>query len=550
MARYIITSALPYAEGIPHLGNLVGSILPADVYYRFRKMNGDEAIFICGSDQHGTPIEVQAFRLGIAPSELANQMHEQIKKALEKFECEFTFYGKTDEEHNKKTVYEIFEGLDKNGYILKVDTEMAYCNVDKRFISDTFIEGTCPYCGYTGARGDQCENCGRLLSPKELIEPHCRICNSNDIVFKKTTNLAIDLGKLQERIKGFIDKNSKNNWSKNAINHSLGYLKRGLNSREITRDLEWGFPVPYKGFEGKVFYVWFDAVIGYIGITRNWNERGYARFWKYKYTKLVQFMGKDNIEFHTLMWPGILIGSNLGYVLPHTVYAYEYLMAKGLKFSKSRGTGLNIQNAIGIMPADYWRFALMYLLPETSDSDFSIGQFVEVVNNIMNNIIGNFINRSVSLAKSVSYIVPDIREDDLDTPAVNALSKAREEISKYIAQFESIRLREALRSAIKVATIGNEYISSTEPWKLDKNSSRFAESIYVSLIIVHAVGEMLYPFAPGASGRILRMFGEASANKKGLEKGPAKGSIIKPEGETIFHKVTETELKKLEKYSD
>ena len=273
MSRIIVTSALPYVQSTIHLGNFIGSILPADIYYKFLKMSGRDAIFICGSDEHGTAIELKALKEHTTPEALADKNHREIKKLLEQYECTFTFYGSTHTEQNKAVTYEILGALNKNGYVVRVDSEQAYCEVDRRFISDRFIEGTCPNCKYGHARGDQCENCGRLLNPKDLVVPHCTICGKSEIVFKKTTNLALDLIRLQPKIKEFIEKNKGNNWTKNAVNHSLGYIKRGLKNREITRDIKWGFDVPIKGFEGKMIYVWFDAPIGYIGITKEWNEK-------------------------------------------------------------------------------------------------------------------------------------------------------------------------------------------------------------------------------------------------------------------------------------
>ncbi|MGC8587119.1 MAG: methionine--tRNA ligase [Candidatus Micrarchaeia archaeon] len=541
--KYIVTSALPYAEGMPHLGNLVGSILPADVFYKFLLMKGEDAIFICGSDEHGTPIELQAIKQKIAPEEFAESMHRQIKKALEDFECTFTYYGKTHTEQNKKVVYEIFEALDKNGYIIKVDSEQAYCNNEKRFLSDTFIEGTCPHCGYEHARGDQCENCGALLTPKELVNPHCRVCGSSDITFNKTTNLAIDLPKLQGKIKDFIERNSKNDWSKNAINHSLNYIKRGLNAREITRDLKWGFPVPVKGFEDKVFYVWFDAPIGYIGITREWSEEKWLGYWKDDSSRLVQFMGKDNIEFHALFWPGMLIGSDVGYVLPSTIYAYEYLLARGMKFSKSRGVGLNISNAIKVMEPDYWRFVLMYLLPETADSEFSVELVRSIVNGELNNVIGNFVHRTLSIAKGIG-IVPSV---ELSETAKKVIEEVKKEEEEYLDNFNHIRIREALRNVIQIAAKGNGYISSSEPWHA--KGKELDEIMYVALSIVKKIGVLIYPFTPSASARILEVFGMTGVGAPSINdaKIEAGARIMIGTPKPLFRKFTDKDAEEIEK---
>jgi methionyl-tRNA synthetase len=553
--KYIITSALPYAEGMPHLGNMVGSILPADIYYKFMKMCGEDAIFICGSDQHGTPIELQAIKKGLTPKELADSVHNKIKSSLENFGCTFTYYGKTDTEENKEVVYQIFNSLYKNGYIVEVSSELAYCKVDKRFLTDRLIEGTCPYCGYESARGDQCENCGRLLSPKELIRPHCTICGKEEIEFKQTKNLAFDMSLLQNEIEEFIKKNSKHNWSKNAINHSLNYIKRGLEKREITRDLKWGFPVPLKGFEEKVFYVWFDAVIGYIGITKEWNKEKWEEYWKGR-SKLIQFMGKDNIEFHTLMWPGILIGSKSGYILPYTIYAYEYLLANGLKFSKSKGIGLNIENALEILPSDYWRFILAELLPENGDVEISIERIMEIVNNDLNNLLGNFIHRSLSLAFSnFGNEVPLFSEDILDTKEKKMIRGIERKEKEYFRNFRSIKIREALKNVLEIASIGNSFISETEPWSLAKkedseSKARLANIVYLLLQSVYKIGNLVYPFMPDSSKKILSIFNESLPESSCVVSSLRSGSklnLSKPE--PLFKKIGEKEIELLKKFS-
>ena len=543
MVKYIITSALPYVEGIPHLGNFVGSILPADIFYKYMKMNREDAIFICGSDQHGTPIELQALRKGMEPAELAEKLHNEIKGVLEKYECSFTIYGNTNCKENENTVDEIFSALVENKYVIETESEQAYCNTDQRFLSDRFIEGTCPYCGYDQARGDQCDHCGHLLTPKELIKPHCVICGGTNIVFKKTRNLALNLPALQDEIAEFIDANKDHDWSKIAVNHSVGYLKKGLEPREITRDLKFGFKVPLKGYEDKVFYVWFDAVIGYIGITRAWSNE-WERYWKGSDTRLIQFMGKDNIEFHTLMWPGILIGSGLGFVLPYTIIAYEYLLSKGIKFSKSRGIGLNLENALGILHPDYWRFALAMLLPETSDTDFSVERLAEIINSDMNNNIGNFAHRTLTMAKGLSVARPSslCKESQEFSNRVSAL------IASYKEHFAHIQIREALHDILDIGLAGNAYISAMEPWKLKGpgNAEKLNEVVYMALDAVFRMAIMLYPFIPYSSKKLLEIFeyDEEPAIGK-AEEGIGDAHINKELVKPIFTKLSDEQIRKL-----
>ncbi len=545
--KTIITSALPYSEAMPHLGNFVGSILPADVFHRYEELAGRDSIFICGSDQHGTPIEIRALKEGVSAEHLADSVHERMKKVFESFECSFTHYGKTNSESNKKAVYEIFEALDKNGYIKEVESVMPYCNIDKRFLTDRYIEGKCPYCGFEGARGDQCDNCGRLLSPQDLIDPYCGLCHNKDIEFKKTVNLAIELDKLQPEILDFV-KMRMGAWSRNAANKTVSYLEQGLEPREITREMKWGFPVPRKGFEDKVFYVWFDAVIGYIGISMEWSEK-WKDYWKGPDTELIQFMGKDNIEFHTMMWPGILIGSGLGFVLPHTIYAYEYLTAKGLKFSKSRGVGLNMENALEITGPDYWRFALMYLAPESSDNDFTIALFVEVVNKIMNDKIGNYVHRVLTLLKNSGLKASELVEDEKSTDKVAMLTR------KYAEDFEALKMREALRELVAIADVGNETISSSRPWELIGKDGvklggedRAKEFLGGMVSIVRRMGVLMWPFAPDASSKILKRFGISEPRLSDLKK-PLKELNL--EGlEPVFSKLSDKQLKDLERFEE
>lgn len=549
MARYIVTSALPYVQSIIHLGNLIGSILPADIYYKFLEMSGEDVIFICGSDEHGAAIELRALKEKTTPQALADKNNRAIKALLEQYNLSFTIYGETHTEQNKAVVYEIFEALNKNGYITKVDSELPYCNIDKRFISDRFIEGKCPICGYEQARGDQCDSCGNLLDPKDLIKPYCTICGKSDIQFKKTTNLALDLRKLEPQIKKFIESSAKNNWSKNAVNHSLGYIKRGLKPREITRDLKYGFSVPMKGFEGKIFYVWFDAPLAYIGITRQWNEKAADAYWKGEDTKLIQFMGKDNIEPHTLIWAGMLIGSKVGYVLPTTIYAYEFLNWEGQKFSKSRGIGLDIQEALQILPSDYWRFALASMLPETADTDFTIESLKQAVDNDMNNVIGNFINRTLTLIKSnFDGKVPDGEM----LPEIEG--KMDDILLKYEQHFKKIEMREALRDVVELATVGNTLMSATEPWKLVKSKKeedlkRVSDILFTCINIVHDLGIMLYPFTPNASAKILDVFGIEPEMAELVEGLVEETKLNIDKVEPLFHRLTAKEIKDIEKHS-
>ena len=538
--RIIVTSALPYAHALPHLGNFIGSILPADAYYKYLTMEEEDAIFICGSDQHGTPIELRAIKEGIPPEQLADSVHEKIKAMLVAYGCTPTYYGKTHTEQNKESVYELYRALKKNGYITEVHDKQAYCKYDKRFLVDRDIEGTCPFCGGKKARGDQCDDCGRLLDPIMIIDPHCNICGRSEIEFRDVKNLAISLDKLQGRIEAYVNSASQNGWSKNATNKTVTFLKDGLKPRDITRNMKWGFPVPEKGFEDSVFYVWFDAVIGYIGITKEWSESRWKDYWLSGNTKLIQFMGKDNIEFHTMMFPGILLGADLGYVLPYSIRASEYLNSRSVKFSKSRGIGLNMENALTVLRAEYWRFILMYLYPESADVEFSVDAVREIVNSVMNDKIGNLVHRVLTLCWS--------------NPKLNGISASTDEtvekiVGEYKLNFSSQHIREALGNVIALASYGNEVISSSEPWKLIKDESKSSEAKRVmSLLagIVRTVGILIYPFCPGASSTVLEVFG---TEPKFSSIGEEASLNIKSQPKPLFSKFEKAEEEKLSSFS-
>ena len=521
---------------------MTGSVLPADIFYKYMKMRGEDVIYICGSDEHGTAMEIAALKKNIPVEHFSNEMHDKIKKAFEDFEFTFTYYGKTHTDQNQDVTYSIYNALSSNGYIIEIDGEHAYCKVDQRYIPDRFIEGKCPHCGEYAARGDQCDNCGRLLKPKDIIDPHCVICNKKEIIFLKTKNLAIDYKKLAPKILEFVKDNQKNNWSKNSVNKAISYIEEGLRPVEITRTIKWGFKVPTAGYKDQVFYVWFDAPIGYIGITKQWDDSKWMSYWLNKETKLYQFMGKDNIQFHAIHWPGMLIGSKLGYVLPYCIRASEFLIDRqGGKLSKSRGTGIPIDKAAKMFPVDYWRFVLMYIYPETSDSEFSPEIFSEIVNNILNDKIGNLVHRVFTIAKENKELIDgEPKIDDSNAGRSKAI------IEKYKEHFSNVELREALRALVALADLGNSIISAEQPWTLVKKANEednFSKIMKTLLAIVYEIGVLSYPFIPEASAKILSHFKlDKIPNLKLLEQEIEfdMGKPTKP----LFSKIKKEDLEK------
>ncbi len=493
--RYLVTSALPYIHGIPHLGNFVGSIFPADVMARFLRFKGEDVLFICGSDMHGSPLEVAAYKQGRDVRELAYENHEKIKRLMEDWLVSVDFWGHTDSEENKETTYEIFWGLYDNGYIEEEEITMPKCNSCGRYLADRWIEGKCPYCGGL-ARGDQCDDCGAILTPDIIIDPYCVYCGSHDISFVKTKHLVFRLDKLTGKLKQFYEER-KRLWPENARKVTEHYLyKEGLKPRSITRHLTFGFPVPLEGYEDQVFYVWFDAPIGYIGITRQFRE-DWEEWWKGD-TFIIHYIGKDNIFFHTLFWPGMLIGSGKGYTLPKVIASSEFLISKGVKFSKSRGVGLNLETAKELLPVEYWRYVLASLFPEHRDMEFSFDILKEKVNKELVDNISNFIYRVLKLVekKGVGSIESDEAREEVEK--VKSLAKEIEEVYMSFLGFQRVT-----SLANRLAAEGNAWLNRREPWKEEDPG----ETLAVALYYVKVLAASLYPILPKTMGRLLHDMG-------------------------------------------
>ncbi len=493
MKRKLITSALPYIHGIPHLGNIIGSVLQADVYSRFCRLRGENVLFICGSDSHGTMFEITAKKEGTTPEKLVYENHRKVKEIFRKFNLSFDYYGITDSETNRELTSYIFGKLDKNGYIKEKEVESAYCDNCKRFLSDRLIEGICPFCGGL-ARGDQCDDCGKLIDIKEIIKPHCVLCGK-PIVFKKITHLFLDLPKFEKELLDFVEKSSR--WSKLAKTETVGFLKQGLKPRAITRDATWGFKVPRKDYENKVFYVWFDAPIGYLSFTKEYcgDEKEFEDWWKNKDTELVQFMAKDNTIFHSIIFPAMLKGCRENWKVVDRLVSCGWLRTEGIKFSKSRGKGLTTEEALKKYPADYWRFVLISLYPEQNDSVFSMEILKETINNEFADIIGNFVHRVLSFCYSNYKEVPKI--DFVEDKILEETKKIYREITK---NFEECRFQEALKNIIHYGKISNAYFNNNEPWKKEEEEKK--KISFISANLVKNLAILLYPIVPKFSKQV------------------------------------------------
>lgn len=552
MVKYVTCSAWPYVNNVPHLGTMIGSLLSGDVYTRFLKLMGRDVVYVSGSDEHGSPIEVEARKRGINPKDLTDAMHSYVSKIISDWKIEFTNYTRTHSPTHIAFVREFLLKLYENGYIKKRKEVLPYCEKCGMFLADRFIEGTCPYCGYDRARGDQCDRCGRLLHPTELINPHCVFCGSTP-VYKETYHWFFDLPKLRDKLMEWLEKHP--NFEDNVKNYSLNWVKEGLKERSVTRDNKWGIPAPFPGAEGKTVYVWFEALLGYISAVKEYYDlvgepEEFKKTWLNPETRTVFFIGKDNIPFHAIIFPAMLMASGDPYPLPWQISATEYLLFQEEKFSKSRGIGVWADEALEILPADYWRFVLIRMRPETKDTSFSWSEMYRIVNTDMNDAIGNYVHRVLSFVwNRYNGVVPGPGEmDEEDKSMVEALKSYTQKTIEY---FEKIRLKQALETIIELARRGNQYLNKQAPWDKIKTDPPKAEAtLYVAVNSVRTLAILLWPVTPEASERILGMLA-LPAPKPG--DYPRAGDLVIEPGHKInkpspvFRKLPSDFLNKIDK---
>ncbi|MEM2147692.1 MAG: methionine--tRNA ligase [Candidatus Bathyarchaeia archaeon] len=550
LGKVLVTSAWPYINVTPHIGNLVGSILSADVAARYYRLKGEDVVMVSGSDEHGTPIEVEAIRLGVKPKDLTDKNHARIVELLKKWGISFDNYTRTESPVHKEFVQQHLTKIYKNGYIFTEETEMLYCENCKRFLPDRFVEGKCPYCGHAPARGDQCDACGRLLEPTTLVEPYCVICKSKPIV-KTTKHWYFDLSKFSEKLAKYINENKQ--LPTNAKNFSLNLIKEGLRPRAVTRDVGWGIPAPFPDAEGKTIYVWVEAVLGYVSATieyfRNKGDgEGWRAYWFDKDAKTLYFIGKDNIPFHTIILPALLLASHEDYNLPWNVSATEFLQFKGEKASKSLRIGIWIDEALELFPTDYWRYFLIATRPETKDSNFSWEIFAEKINSDLNDSFGNFIHRTLSFINTqFNSTIPE--PETLDTDDEQVLQKVKDKIIQVAADFEACKLQSAANEIISISRLGNQYLNSKEPWNLIKTEkAKAATTIYVAAQIVKTSAIISAPIIPFTAEELWKTLNlPGSVHKQSWEEAlkplPAGHRIGK--ARPLFRKV-EADEKKLD----
>ncbi|MFD8370478.1 methionine--tRNA ligase [Streptomyces sp. NPDC059688] len=559
MARHLITSALPYINGIKHLGNMVGSMLPADVYSRYLRQRGHDVLYICATDEHGTPAELAAKERGLPVDEFCAQAHDAQKAVYDGFALAFDYFGRSSSAENRDITQHFARRLNENGFIEERAIRQVYSPADGRFLPDRYVEGTCPHCGYDKARGDQCENCTRVLDPTDLIDPRSAISGSTDLEVRETKHLFLLQSKLQHEVEEWVARH-EDDWPQLASSIARKWLTEGLHDRAITRDLDWGVPVPADTWpelaaEGKVFYVWFDAPIEYIGATKEWADqdpenRDWKSWWYDVDTdvRYTEFMAKDNVPFHTVMFPATELGVREPWKKVDYVKAFNWLTYYGGKFSTSQKRGVFTDQALDILPADYWRYFLIANAPESDDSSFTWEHFTATVNKDLADTLGNFVNRVLSFSRK--------RFGD-DVPAGGAPGEAEaklgEEIAKLLGEYEShmesLQFRKAAAALRALWSAGNSYLEEKAPWleiKTDKDGA--ALTLRTAMNLIHLYAVVSEPFIPATSAAMRGAFALTDDTATWVTADEAKSLAAVPAGTpftvppVLFAKLTEEDL--------
>ncbi|MBZ4317940.1 methionine--tRNA ligase [Streptomyces huiliensis] len=558
MARHLITSALPYINGIKHLGNMVGSMLPADVYARYLRQTGRETLYICATDEHGTPAELAAKEAGLPVDAYCAQQHEAQKAIYDGFGLSFDYFGRSSSAQNREITQHFARQLQKNGFIEERAIRQVYSLADERFLPDRYIVGTCPHCGYDKARGDQCENCTRVLDPTDLIDARSAISGSSDLEVRETKHLFLLQSKLQGEVEAWIDEQGKD-WPVLASSIARKWLTEGLHDRSITRDLEWGVPVPADTWpelaaEGKVFYVWFDAPVEYIGATKEWAdelpaERDWKSWW-YEATdvRYTQFMGKDNVPFHTVMFPATELGTREPWKRVDYVKAFNWLNYYGGKFSTSQRRGVFTHDALEILPADYWRYFMMANAPESDDTSFSWELFSATVNKDLADVLGNFVNRVLSFSRK--------RFGD-EVPAGSEAGAAETELGRevarllaeYEAHMEEMQFRKAAQALRALWSAGNSYLETKAPWlEIKTDPDAAALTLRTAMNLIHLYAVVSEPFIPATAAAMRSAFALTGDDRTWVTQDEARSLSSVPAGTAftvppvLFAKITEEDL--------
>jgi methionyl-tRNA synthetase len=557
MARILITSALPYINGIKHLGNLAGSMLPADLYARFQRMRGHEVLYVCATDEHGTPAELAAAAAGQDVRAYCDEQHALQAEIGEAFALSFDVFGRSSSAQNRELTQHFAHVLEQNGFIEARTDKMVYSPTDGRFLPDRYVEGTCPVCGFDKARGDQCDNCGSLLDPVELIEPYSTISGARDLEVRETEHLYLRQAALADDIRAWVD--SKADWP--ALTRSIAYkhLDEGLIDRGITRDLSWGVPVAYEGvarpgFEDKVFYVWFDAPIEYIGATREWadaNGGDWRRWWRLdagaQDVRYLQFMGKDNVAFHAVSFPATILGSREPWKTVDYLKSFNWLNWYGGKFSTSQGRGVFMDQALGLLPADCWRWYLLANCPEGSDTAFTWEQFASAVNKDLADVLGNFVNRILKFCET--RFDGRVPEGGADGPLE---AKLKADLGRRLGEltdaFEAIEVRKSAQAVRAIWVLGNEYLAEAAPWTAVKTDrERAGVGVRTALNLAALMARLSAPFIPASAAVIAGALGQPAPTEWPTGDLDAELSRLHPGApvtapEVLFRKIDEAQI--------
>lgn len=561
MARHLITSALPYINGIKHLGNMVGSMLPADVYSRYLRQRGHDVLYICATDEHGTPAELAAQEAGLPVDVFCAQQHDAQKAIYDGFALSFDYFGRSSSQQNREITQAIARELKENGFIEERAIRQVYSLDDERFLPDRYIVGTCPHCGYDKARGDQCENCTRVLDPTDLIEPRSAISGSSRLEVRETKHLFLLQSKLSHEVEAWVDEHGKD-WPTLASSIARKWLTEGLQDRAITRDLDWGVPVPADTWpelaaEGKVFYVWFDAPIEYIGATKEWADaagEGETRDWRSWWydvgteVRYTEFMAKDNVPFHTVMFPATLLGTRDKWKKVDYVKAFNWLTYYGGKFSTSQRRGIFTDAALEILPADYWRYFLIANAPESDDTSFTWEHFAASVNKDLADTLGNFVNRVLSFSRK--------RFGD-EVPAGSAAGEAEQRLGAQIAELlaeyerhmEDLQFRKAAQALRALWSAGNSYLEEKAPWlEIKTDPDGAALTLRTAMNLIHLYAVVSEPFIPASAAAMRGAFALADDTAVWVTADEARALSAVPAGTAftvppvLFAKITDEDL--------
>jgi methionyl-tRNA synthetase len=552
VTRYLVTSALPYINGVKHLGNLIGSMLPADVYTRYLRARGEEVIYICATDEHGTPAELAALEAGLDVAEYCRVQHDVQADLGERFRLSFDWFGRSSAPSNHEITHHFADELERNGFIYEQSTEQLYSLDDGRFLPDRYVIGTCPHCGYESARGDQCENCTRLLDPTDLINPRSAISGSTRLELRTSRHLFLRQSALAEEVRAWIG--TRIGWPVLATSIAYKWLDEGVRDRNITRDISWGVPVNRPGFEGKVFYVWFDAPLAYIAATRDWSDadpdgkRNWREWWyEAEDVHYVQFMAKDNVPFHTVGFPSSELGTREPWTMVDYLKAFNWLNYYGGKFSTSQHHGIFMSDALDLLPSDYWRWYLVANAPESSDTSFTWELFASTVNKDLADIYGNFVNRTLTLtARTFDGAVPEWSPGEPEERLAAELAGAVHSYNEHLGAMQFRRAAQQLRA---IWSAGNAYLNAEAPWKaLKEDPERGAAVLATAVNLVQLFAILSEPIIPDAAQRTLAALGvdgdqwprEATDVPAFLQALPPGHRFEVPE--VLFRKVTDDEV--------